>query len=708
MKSALKNAIFTLFAVSGLFFAQSAYAASVVSVTASASKIDEMSDGNPFSITVVFSDVMDTGSDPLVSLSPDLVPSGTLEFVDTSWSPDSTTYTINYLAHDADEIVSSVDADIIGAIGMDTVPATPVPTYTATNIFSVDTVTPVFTPVTILSVQAPVSTITEATIGSIFDIVVTFSAAMQTDMEPTIMLTPDLYTIGTLAYLSGNWSAGDTVFTAHFSVTDLDEEYASVDAQIVGAISGLPGIPPQLFSAPGLFSVDTKSPTVTTGAITVSGATGTAGAYKIGDTVTVTWDSSVTGDNNADIAGVTVDFSAFEGPSSVAATNASGGIWSATYTITEGALDTVSGQNISVTATDTAGNVTTLTDDTNATIDNKINGFTISAQDASINASETGAFAFDFANAEVGATYTYDINGSVTGSGTIGLANGSVTGIDVSALADGTLTLSVTITDVTGNVSTAVTDSASLDTVLPTVSTTISDAVITRADIGTTLTITLDFSEFMDPSFVPTLTFSPDLIASGALTFVSGQWTSGNASYVLTYTIADKETLGAVDVAIDAAFDLAGNTMSVHTQTDLFTTDTMLPPPAPTPTPSPTPSPRGGGFIPTPSPVPIPTVLPVVDVPTITPVVPVVVTPTTDNIFSRARSIASGEPITFTQEEVVGDPGVTAQNNSLNTTDLSAAAANAGISHDVYIWFLILAALILLITSIVRLSQKRS
>lgn len=698
MKSALKSSIFTLFAVSGLFFAHSTYAASVVSVTASAPKIDEMSDGNPFSITVVFSGVMDTGSDPLVSLSPDLVTSGTLEFVDTNWSPDNTTYTINYLAHDTNEIVSSVDADIIGAIGMDTVPATPVPTYTATNIFAVDTVTPVFTPVTILSVQAPVSTITETTVGSIFDIVITFSAAMQTDMEPTIMLTPDLYTIGTLNYLSGDWSAGDTVFTAHFSVADLNEEYASVDAEIIGAISGLPGIPPQLFTAPGLFSVDTKSPTVTTGAITVSGATGTAGTYTIGDTVTVTWDSSATGDNNTDIVGVTVDFSVFEGPASVTATNASG-VWSAAYTITEGTLDPVTGQNISLTATDVAGNDTTVVDDTNATIDNKINGFAISVQDASINASETGSFAFDFANAEVGATYAYDINGSITGSGTIGLANGSVTAIDVSTLPDGTLTLSVTLTDAAGNVSTIVTDTASLDTVLPTVSVSISDTTITRADIGGTLTITLDLSEFMDPLFAPTLAFSPNLAASGALAFASGQWASGNASYVFTYTIADKETAGAVNVTVDTGTDLAGNVMNAHSETSLFTIDTMLPPPTPTP------SPRGGGSVPTQTPTATP--VPTIDIPADIVFAPIAAVPALDNIFSRARSLVSNEPITFTQEEAAGVPKVTSQNR-LNTTDLSAAAVNAGISREVYIWLLILAAFVVLITAIVRLSQKRS
>ncbi|MBU1705517.1 hypothetical protein KKG19_02195, partial [Patescibacteria group bacterium] len=45
-------------------------------------------------------------------------------------------------------------------------------------------------------------------------------------------------------------------------------------------------------------SIDNVDPTVTDGNITVSGATGTSGAFIIGDTVVVTWDNSAGGDNN--------------------------------------------------------------------------------------------------------------------------------------------------------------------------------------------------------------------------------------------------------------------------------------------------------------------------------------------------------------------------------------------------------------------------
>src|SRR5207248_1187919 len=70
-------------------------------------------------------------------------------------------------------------------------------------------------------------------------------------------------------------------------------------------------------------TVDTQAPVVTDARISISGATGTAGAFKVGDAVTVTWNNSAAGDKNLDIAGVTVDFSQFGG-AIVAAANIAG------------------------------------------------------------------------------------------------------------------------------------------------------------------------------------------------------------------------------------------------------------------------------------------------------------------------------------------------------------------------------------------------
>ena len=116
-------------------------------------------------------------------------------------------------------------------------------------------------------------------------------------------------------------------------------------------------------------TVDNAAPTVTDAKIAIVGASGTSGAFKIGDTVTATWNNTSSGDNNTDtISTVTVNFSAFGGGAAVSASNSSG-TWTATYAIVAGSIDGTI-LNVSVTATDNAGNATTTSDSTNATVDN--------------------------------------------------------------------------------------------------------------------------------------------------------------------------------------------------------------------------------------------------------------------------------------------------------------------------------------------------
>lgn len=131
----------------------------------------------------------------------------------------------------------------------------------------------------------------------------------------------------------------------------------------------LDNTPPGAFTSGGVHTVNRAAPAVTAGNISISGASGTGGAFIIGDTVTATWNNTAGGDNNSDIASVTVDFSAFGGGAAVAASN-SMDAWTATYTITAGAIDATN-LNVSVTATDTGSNATTTADTTNATVDNQ-------------------------------------------------------------------------------------------------------------------------------------------------------------------------------------------------------------------------------------------------------------------------------------------------------------------------------------------------
>ncbi|MFC4875056.1 DUF4347 domain-containing protein [Negadavirga shengliensis] len=217
--------------------------------------------------------------------------------------------------------------------------------------------------------------------------------------------------------------------------------------------------------------VDAVVPIVTDDNISISGATGTAGIFKIGDTVTATWNNTTGGDNNADIAGVTVDFSEFGGGAAVIASNSSG-TWTATYTIVAGAIASTN-LNISITVTDNAGNSTTTADTSNASVDNAsptIDGVSID-QDI-INAGNQFALSFALDNAEIGVVVNYAITSDGGGTSVTGSANGTqpnqtISGIDVSDLSDGTLTLTITLTDGVGNESGPKTDTVVKDTQEP-------------------------------------------------------------------------------------------------------------------------------------------------------------------------------------------------------------------------------------------------
>lgn len=217
---------------------------------------------------------------------------------------------------------------------------------------------------------------------------------------------------------------------------------------------------------------EASPPTVTDARISISGASGTGGAYKIGDTVTATWNNTAGGDNNSGVTGVMVNFSQFGGGAAVAATNSSE-TWTATYTITAGAISNTN-RNVSVTATNVGGN-TTMADTTNATVDNvapAVNSIAVSGSPA---ASDTSmAFTVNF-NELVSNISTDDFTLVATGSaaGTIAgvsAASGASVDVTVSGVSgNGTLKLNLNggtnIQDAAGNASPAAYSSGATHTV---------------------------------------------------------------------------------------------------------------------------------------------------------------------------------------------------------------------------------------------------
>ncbi|WP_028773412.1 tandem-95 repeat protein [Shewanella waksmanii] len=129
--------------------------------------------------------------------------------------------------------------------------------------------------------------------------------------------------------------------------------------------------------------------------------------------------------------------------------------------------------NLKAFQTDPAGNISAVSSALAMTLDNTLpTGHTAAISTTPINSSNENALAFTLNSAEVGAAYSYTISSSgggtaVTNLGTISSTTESFNNLDVAGLADGTLTVSVLLTDMAGNIASAVTDTVEKDTQLP-------------------------------------------------------------------------------------------------------------------------------------------------------------------------------------------------------------------------------------------------
>ncbi len=336
------------------------------------------------------------------------------------------------------------------------------------------------------------------------------------------------------------------------------------------------------------------APTVTDAKISISGASGTGGAFKIGDTVTATWNNTVgTGDNNSGISSVTVDFSQFGGGAAVAASNSSN-TWTATYIITSGSID-LTNRNVSVTATNPGGSTTTA-DTTNATVDNIAPTVTDGRISISGATGTSGAFKIGDTvtatwNNTAGGDNNSDTISSVTvnftdfgGGAAVSASNSSgtwtATYIIVAGVIDSTnRNVTVTATDNAGNTrATSDTTNATVDNIAPTVT---SIAVSGSPGSGdTSMAFTVNFSESVVNVSTDDFTLVGTGSAAGSILSVSAS--TGSAITVNITSISGTGTLkvnlnGSTNVADDA-----GNIVAAYSSGSTHSVNILTAPGAPT------------------------------------------------------------------------------------------------------------------------------
>ncbi|MCK5246715.1 hypothetical protein KAR02_07440, partial [Candidatus Bipolaricaulota bacterium] len=220
----------------------------VTGVSVSDPVISDADAGGTFTVTVDFSEAMNTGIDPAIAFAPAI--GTTLAFASDSW-PDSDTYTATYNVSDANVDHDSVTIDVTGA--QDTIGHGQAD-YTPVHEFEIDTVNP-----TVVDVVVGTNPVWDGDL--IQEVTVMFDEVMLDDgtADPVVA-----FGVGTWSSNGdGSYNVADTVWTETFTMTDNNEDIpAGVTVDVSGAKDAA-GNDQQDYSPQAEFPVDTLNPTVT-------------------------------------------------------------------------------------------------------------------------------------------------------------------------------------------------------------------------------------------------------------------------------------------------------------------------------------------------------------------------------------------------------------------------------------------------------------
>jgi len=554
----------------------------VNSITTNLTTIIDANAGSNFTITVVYSENMNTGINPTISF-PIENPGSTISFTSGAWS-NATTYVATYSITDLNQSLANID---ISASGARDVAGNTQVANTQVDVFNIDMVVPLVSLIT----PSP-ATITDANVGAnTFTLTLDYSEAMNTGTNPTITFP----TVGenpstTITYSSGVW-ASNTQFVARYNVADNGDNILNIDVQVSGAADAA-GNTQSTPTTNNVFSIDMANATVT--GVTPNVTTITDGNVGTGTfTLTVVYDKNM----NTGINPVISFPTAGEDPTASITFNS--GSWSnattyiASYDVAD-VNEAVSAIDLSVAgAQDASGN-------TQAT-GGIANNFSIDTQNPTVNSITTNLTTIVDANAgsnfTITVVYSENMNTGINPTISFPIENpGSTISFTSGAWSNATTyvaTYSITdlnqslanidisasgARDVAGNTQVANTqvDVFNIDMVVPLVSLiTPSPATITDANVGAnTFTLTLDYSEAMNTGTNPTITFpTVGENPSTTITYSSGVWAS-NTQFVARYNVADNgDNILNIDVQVSGAADAAGNTQSTPTTNNVFSID---------------------------------------------------------------------------------------------------------------------------------------
>ncbi|MGE3278680.1 MAG: beta strand repeat-containing protein [Candidatus Altimarinota bacterium] len=556
-------------------------------------------------VTVTYDEAMDPATSPVLTGTSTNWTQGA--YVIGNWSTvtfTNDTYTVSMTHNGTPERIAAETFTIAAASGAKDLAGNDENTATSAA-FVLDTQSPT---VTDGNITAAITTDNNvATIAGLTDVItVTWNNSGAGDNNTDIAsVTADLTAFGGVNNapmlddgLSGDGAAADGVFGVQLTITAGSIDNTNLNASVT--VTDTSGNVTTTADTSNL-SVDNQAPTVTTACISVTGASGTGGAFKFGDSPVSTWMNNNPGagctDNNLDIASVTFDSSNFlAGDTALAGVNAAN-VWTASLSGAAEAQDDIN-NNTTVTATDDAGNAVTLAGTNNYTVDTIVpnitdNGtLTISLDNgnAGIAALNDGTTNQDKVTQSVvtlaaadGDTETTDFT-ALTGEAT--LANGIQSGVLIAgALDNAAQTFTISVTDNAGNVSTTDTDAISVDNIAPifaasglSISTdagvigvaALNGGAIAADQVTVNATLIANDGDTITWNATPVDTGSPTIANNTAVVLTAG--TTDNATQTFTVSVTDN----AGNVVISDTNTIDGSTISVDNQAPVVTNNGTL------------------------------------------------------------------------------------------------------------------------------------
>lgn len=543
------------------------YMSGIPHLTGLTSNIDVITDADVDAevlITAEFSLEMDMTSTPELEFLQAAAVNSSLTFVSGQWI-DATHYQFTYTANDANVSVPMAAAKVLNTLGSNGNGI--FPSYA--NLFEIDTQNP-----QIEVAEYNEGVVTDADVASGISIEIQFDEEMDSDSEIVVSFPAEDAASSLQHNAANSYWMDATTYVATFDVVDANVTLADVDVQFAGA-SDLNGNEVVAYVYLDAVDVDTENPTVssTDASSAFVNVQQIGSSFSISATYTEAMDSQST---------PTLTFTPNSPEASLAAGSASwinATTYQWTYTIVNSG-DEIENIEVSVSdALDANGNLQIASIGSDVfSIDLiapnvelvGVNDLILSDEDAS--ASElivTVVFDDEMNTTEIPQiTFGQNVSGTLTPDNDASLWEDEFTYVAVYTIddnneeIDGISVAVISANDAGGNNITSsetLDGNITIDTKNPlVVALSPSIATITEGEIGLPFTLTAIYSEAMDITVQPVISF-PVEDPSTALTFTGGNWLN-NTTYVATYSVNDVDVFAQnIDVSLEGAKDEVGN-----------------------------------------------------------------------------------------------------------------------------------------------------